>query len=170
MGVARYILSRLSSLLATLPASKRVAFFTPALPALVRFCRAFPPLCDEATGFLLELGRVAASHASASVGHPLGKSQHQSCPNEGLSTVRFVLPRSLAPTSFLGFWSTRPSSGRVWEDPGNEVALAHGRRMPRPSWLSQTAGNLPQREKDEYNLTLWITILYASQISNSSVT
>ena len=113
MGVARYILSRLSSLLATLPASKRVAFFTPALPALVRFCRAFPPLCDEATGFLLELGRVAASHASASVGHPLGKSQHQSCPNKGLSTVRFVLPRSLAPTSFLGFWSTRPSSGRV---------------------------------------------------------
>lgn len=72
MGVARYILSRLSSLLATLPASKRAAFFTPTLPTLVRFCRAFPPLCDEATGFLLELGRVAASHASASAGHPLG--------------------------------------------------------------------------------------------------
>ena len=65
MGVARYILSRLSSLLATLPASKRGPFFTPTLPTLVRFCRAFPPLCDEATGFLLELGRVAASHASA---------------------------------------------------------------------------------------------------------
>lgn len=72
MGVARYILSRLSSLLATLPASKRSSFFTPALPTLVRFCRAFPPLCDEATGFLLELGRVAASHASASASHSLG--------------------------------------------------------------------------------------------------
>ena len=129
MGVARYILSRLSSLLATLPASKRVAFFTPSLPALVRFCRAFPPLCDEATGFLLELGRVAASHASASVGHPLGKSQHHSCPKEGWSTIRFVLPRSLAPTSFPGFCSTRPSGGRVGEEPGNEVALAHGRRI-----------------------------------------
>lgn len=72
MGVARYILSRLSSLLATLPASKRAAFFTPTLPTLVRFCRAFPPLCDEAIGFLLELGRVAASHASASAGFTLG--------------------------------------------------------------------------------------------------
>jgi len=72
MGVARYILSRLSSLLATLPASKRASFFTPTLPTLVRLCRAFPPLCDEATGFLLELGRVAASHASASAGHSLG--------------------------------------------------------------------------------------------------
>ncbi|KAK2562342.1 Integrator complex subunit 2 [Acropora cervicornis] len=69
MGVARYILSRLSSLLATLPFSKRAAFFTPTLPTLVRFCRAFPPLCDEATGFLLELGRVASSHAAASAGH-----------------------------------------------------------------------------------------------------
>ena len=73
MGVARYILSRLSSLLATLPASKRASFFTPTLPTLVRFCRAFPPLCDEATSFLLELGRVAASHASASAGFSLGK-------------------------------------------------------------------------------------------------
>ncbi|KAL9980911.1 hypothetical protein ACROYT_G009553 [Oculina patagonica] len=72
MGVARYILSRLSSLLATLPASKRAPFFTPTLPTLVRFCRAFPPLCDEASGFLLELGRVAASHASASAGFTLG--------------------------------------------------------------------------------------------------
>ena len=72
MGVAKYILSRLSSLLATLPASKRAPFFSPVLPTLVRFCRAFPPLCDEATGFLLELGRVAVSHASASVGFTLG--------------------------------------------------------------------------------------------------
>lgn len=72
MGVAKYILSRLSSLLATLPSSKRVPFFTPALPALVRFCHAFPPLCDEATGFLLELGRVAVSHASASAAFTLG--------------------------------------------------------------------------------------------------
>ncbi|XP_073258081.1 integrator complex subunit 2-like [Porites lutea] len=90
MGVARYILSRLSSLLATLPASKRVAFFTPALPALVRFCRAFPPLCDEATGFLLELGRVAASHASASVGHPLstpGSLLHQPAPEQHQETT-----------------------------------------------------------------------------------
>lgn len=72
MGVARYILSRLSSLLATLPASKRAPFFSPILPTLVRFCRAFPPLCDDATGFLLELGRVAVSHASASAGFTLG--------------------------------------------------------------------------------------------------
>lgn len=74
MGVAKYILSRLSSLLATFPSGKRVPFFTPALPALVRFCHAFPPLCDEATGFLLELGRVAVSHASASAAFTLGKT------------------------------------------------------------------------------------------------
>lgn len=73
MGVARYILSRLSSLLATLPFSKRASFFTPTLPTLVRFCRAFPPLCDEATGFLLELGRVASSHAAASAGYTQGE-------------------------------------------------------------------------------------------------
>ncbi|EDO44556.1 predicted protein, partial [Nematostella vectensis] len=63
LNVAKYILSRMSSLLVALPASSREAFFRPALPSLVRFCRAFPPLHVDATPFLIQLGKVAASHA-----------------------------------------------------------------------------------------------------------
>ncbi|XP_031555845.1 integrator complex subunit 2-like isoform X2 [Actinia tenebrosa] len=72
MGVAKYVLSRLSSLLAALPSSKRASFFIPTLPALVRFCRAFPPLHPEATSFLVQLGKVAASHAKVTTNFVIG--------------------------------------------------------------------------------------------------
>ncbi|XP_048582667.1 integrator complex subunit 2 isoform X2 [Nematostella vectensis] len=72
LNVAKYILSRMSSLLVALPASSREAFFRPALPSLVRFCRAFPPLHVDATPFLIQLGKVAASHAVLSTNSSIG--------------------------------------------------------------------------------------------------
>ena len=60
--MAKYIFSRLQSLLVALPSNKLTPFFIPALPALVRFCQAFPPLVGEATKFLVQLGKIAASN------------------------------------------------------------------------------------------------------------
>ncbi|KAK3730826.1 hypothetical protein QZH41_009941 [Actinostola sp. cb2023] len=66
MGVAKYIFSRLTSLLAALPSNKLTPFFIPALPTIVRFCQAFPPLFGDATVFLVQLGKVAASNVKDS--------------------------------------------------------------------------------------------------------
>lgn len=72
LSVAKYILSRMTSLLAALPASKRASFFMPALPSLVLFCRAFPPLCGDTCVLLVQLGKVASSHATASTNCTVG--------------------------------------------------------------------------------------------------
>jgi len=71
--VAKYIFSRLSSLLAALPTNKLASFFIPALPTLVRFCEAFPPLFSDATVFLVQLGKVAASKAKDSTTSSCGE-------------------------------------------------------------------------------------------------
>ncbi len=52
----------------------RPEFFLPTLPALVRICKVFPPLCDEAVSFLMQLGRVTSSHL-ASVTNCTGKGK-----------------------------------------------------------------------------------------------
>lgn len=43
---------------------KKPSFFLMTLPALVRICKAFPPLCDDAVALLLQLGRMVHSHLS----------------------------------------------------------------------------------------------------------
>ncbi|KXJ29444.1 Integrator complex subunit 2 [Exaiptasia diaphana] len=73
MGVAKYIFSRMSSLLAALPSGKLTSFFIPALPTLVRFCQAFPPLFGDATVFLVQLGKVAASNVKDCRASSVGK-------------------------------------------------------------------------------------------------
>ena len=73
MGVAKYIFSRLTSLLAALPSNKLTPFFIPALPTIVRFCQAFPPLFGDATVFLVQLGKVAASNVKDSGTSTVGK-------------------------------------------------------------------------------------------------
>ena len=50
----------------------RPEFYLPTLPALVRICKVFPPLCGEAFSLLLQLGRVSASHL-ASISNSTGK-------------------------------------------------------------------------------------------------
>ena len=53
----------------------RPEFYLPTLPALVRICKVFPPLCDEAVSILLQLGRVSSSHL-ASISNSTGKGEY----------------------------------------------------------------------------------------------
>lgn len=48
-----------------LSSENRTELFTPALPALVRICVAFPPLVDDVVSLLLQVGRVCLSEACA---------------------------------------------------------------------------------------------------------
>jgi len=50
--------------LSVLPHSTLPDFYLASLPSLVRFCRAFPPLCDDAVSLLLHLGRKVHAHLS----------------------------------------------------------------------------------------------------------
>ena len=39
----------------------RESYFEPLLPAIVRFCRTFPPLCSKATSILVALSRASST-------------------------------------------------------------------------------------------------------------
>lgn len=67
MSIARLCVNTLSVLLSVLPCDLRVDLFQPVLPSLVRICTAFPPLLEEITSLLMQLGRVCESQAS--LGH-----------------------------------------------------------------------------------------------------
>lgn len=53
--------SRNTVLCLVLTHAKRYSFFMPTLPCLVAFCQAFPPLYDEVTALLVQVGQVCAS-------------------------------------------------------------------------------------------------------------
>ncbi|XP_054258735.1 integrator complex subunit 2 [Macrosteles quadrilineatus] len=65
MSVARLAINTLSTLVTVLSSENRTELFTPALPALVRVCEAFPPLVDDVVSLLLQVGRVCLSEACA---------------------------------------------------------------------------------------------------------
>lgn len=67
MSIARLCVNTLSVLLSVLPCDLRVDLFQPVLPSLVRICTAFPPLLEDITSLLMQLGRVCESQAS--LGH-----------------------------------------------------------------------------------------------------
>ncbi|XP_069766628.1 integrator complex subunit 2 [Narcine bancroftii] len=64
LSVARLSINVMGTILTVLTQAKRFAFFMPTLPCLVSFCRAFPPLCDDVTSFLIQTGQVCASHVA----------------------------------------------------------------------------------------------------------
>ncbi|XP_008331055.1 integrator complex subunit 2 [Cynoglossus semilaevis] len=61
LSVARLAISVMGTLLTVLTHAKRYSFFMPTLPCLVAFCQAFPPLYDEVTALLVQVGQVCAS-------------------------------------------------------------------------------------------------------------
>jgi len=65
LGIARLALDVMSTLLSVLTSAQRVEFYMSALPALVRICRAFPPLCEDAISLLTQIGRVCRAHLAA---------------------------------------------------------------------------------------------------------
>ena len=79
MGVAKDIFKRLMVLANEIPADMREAYFLPLLPAVVKLCQTFPPLCTEATEFLVCLSKVCVSRDVQSVKSKIN----------GLQTVSF---------------------------------------------------------------------------------
>ena len=73
--MARSIFKKLDILVAEVPPKKRDAVFKPVLPAVVSFCEIFPPLCSDATSFLLHLCKICSSDVSVSTGHFVGGSE-----------------------------------------------------------------------------------------------
>ncbi|KAF0293935.1 Integrator complex subunit 2 [Amphibalanus amphitrite] len=63
-STGRLVINTLTTLLEVLPWTERPRAFLPALPALVRLVRALPPLAEDVTALLLQLGRVSASHTA----------------------------------------------------------------------------------------------------------
>ncbi|XP_014297506.1 integrator complex subunit 2 [Microplitis demolitor] len=64
LSVSRLAINTLITLLGVLPAKERVVLFMPVLPALTRICLAFPPLAEDTTGLLLQLGRISSAQAA----------------------------------------------------------------------------------------------------------
>lgn len=62
-GVAKLCISTLLTLLGILSGDARIEMFRAVLPCIVRFAEAFPPLLDDCLTFLMQLGRIAESHA-----------------------------------------------------------------------------------------------------------
>ena len=61
---AKLCLNTLSTLLGVLSNDTRVEMFRAILPCIVRFSEAFPPLLEDCTLFLMQLGRIAESQAA----------------------------------------------------------------------------------------------------------
>lgn len=63
LSVAKLCINTLTTLLGILSSDTRIEMFRAVLPCIVRFAEAFPPLLDDCTQFLMQLGRIAESQA-----------------------------------------------------------------------------------------------------------
>lgn len=63
LSVAKLCINTLITLLGILSSDTRIEMFRTVLPCIVRFAEAFPPLHDDCTQFLMQLGRIAESQA-----------------------------------------------------------------------------------------------------------
>lgn len=70
-----------SVLVSVLPDNSRIKLYGRALPALVRICRAFPPLIDDVVSLLMQLGRVCMAVASLQTGSSASAIRYQSTVN-----------------------------------------------------------------------------------------
>ncbi|GFT54787.1 integrator complex subunit 2 [Nephila pilipes] len=65
LSVAKLCINVCNTLLGVLPSFLQSKLFLPALPALVRMCETFPPLCEDVAFLLCQLGRVCISRICA---------------------------------------------------------------------------------------------------------
>lgn len=63
LSVAKLCINTLTTLLGILSSDTRIEMFRAILPCIVRFAEAFPPLLDDCSQFLMQLGRIAESQA-----------------------------------------------------------------------------------------------------------
>ena len=58
MGIAKDIFKKLTLLTNEIPPEMLEDYFLPLLPAVVKLCQTFPPVCSDATAFLVQLSKV----------------------------------------------------------------------------------------------------------------
>ena len=63
LPIAEDIFKRLVILTNEIPDHMRETYFLPLLPSVVLLCQTFPPLCSEATKFLVGLSRACAARS-----------------------------------------------------------------------------------------------------------
>ena len=68
-NVSKLCFSVSITLVSVLPSEKRAPFFTDILPALVRMCGPFPPLCEDAVKLLIQLSQINMSCLAATSPH-----------------------------------------------------------------------------------------------------
>lgn len=77
MNIAKLGIDIMFTLLSVLEKSEWIAFFQQTVPSLLPICEAFPPLCDEATSLLIQVGRVCYTHMAVA-GNPAKTKSYQS--------------------------------------------------------------------------------------------
>ncbi|KFM65537.1 Integrator complex subunit 2, partial [Stegodyphus mimosarum] len=70
LSIAKLCINVCNTLLGVLPSIQHSKLFLPALPALIRMCEAFPPLCEDVAFLLCQLGRVCLSRICATSSVP----------------------------------------------------------------------------------------------------
>ena len=68
-NVAKLCFNVSITLVSVLPSEKRAPFFTDVLPALVRMCAPFPPLCEDAIKLLIQLSQINMSCLASTSPH-----------------------------------------------------------------------------------------------------
>lgn len=70
LSIAKLCINVMFAMIGVLDAKKRVEFFRQTLPYLVKICQAFPPLCEDVTSLLIQIGRVCLSHLTCTSNIP----------------------------------------------------------------------------------------------------
>lgn len=70
LSIAKLCINVCNTLLGVLPSNQHRKLFLPTLPALIRMCEAFPPLCEDVAFLLCQLGRVCMSRICATSSVP----------------------------------------------------------------------------------------------------
>lgn len=70
LNIAKLCINVCHTLLGVLPSKQHCSLFLPALPALVRMCKAFPLLCEDVSVLLMQLGKVCLSRTCATSSIP----------------------------------------------------------------------------------------------------
>lgn len=86
LNVAKLCFNVAYTLLQLLPSERRALFFIPTLPALLRICKVFPILREDATIILNQINQITIAHmASTSSRLSLGSAR----PFEGIETMNW---------------------------------------------------------------------------------
>ncbi|KAK6190857.1 hypothetical protein SNE40_002632 [Patella caerulea] len=74
LGVAKLAINIMFSLLTVLETEERIHFYLQTVPCLIDMCESFPPLCDDVTSLLTQIGRVCFSQLSVTSNLMLSES------------------------------------------------------------------------------------------------